>query len=237
MEQNLSTDVSLWQALRAGDTEARGRLVEENMQLVLWLAGRWRGRGVEWDDLCQAGAIGLMKAVDNFRPEYNCQFSTYAVPMIMGEIRRAVNGNSLLHISRSYREKQIKVWDASRRLTDELGREPTLTELAADLQIGESELAEVLAAAQKPLSLQGATDNEGELLEVLSADVSEAGWTERLALSEAMARLPSRQAYILRARYLREETQANIAVKLGISQVQVSRLEKQALRSLKKYLI
>lgn len=237
MEQNVSADVSLWQALRAGDTEARGRLIEENMQLVFWLAGRYRGRGTEWEDLCQAGAIGLMKAVDNFCPEYNCKFSTYAVPMIMGELRRAVSSNSLLHISRSYREKQIRVAEANRRLTAKLGREPALGELAEFLEMSAQELAEVLAAAQKPLSLQGGAEDEPSPQEMVAVEDGEAGWTERLALNEAMARLPSRLAYILRARYLREETQVHIAAGLGISQVQVSRLEKQALQKLKNYLL
>lgn len=237
MEEMTAADLSLWQSAQAGDTAARGQLIEKNIQLVFWLAGRYRGRGVEWDDLCQVGAIGLMKAVDNFCPKYNCRFSTYAVPMIMGELRRAVSGNSLLHISRSYREKQIQVADANRVLTARLGREPLLSELAEFLQMTESELAEVLAAAQKPLSLQGAAE-EGQAPEnFLAADDDEAGWAERLALGAAVERLPSRQAYILRARYIKEETQASIAAKLGISQVQVSRLEKQALRELKKHLI
>lgn len=242
MAQNIQAnygDAMLWQAAQNGDAKARERLVADNMQLVFWLAGRFRGRGLEWEDLCQVGAIGLLKAVDNFRPEYDNRFSTYAVPMIMGELRRALRDNGLLHISRSYKEKIGHINAAGKKLSAALLREPTLSELAEYLKMPEGELTEILAAAKKPLSLQGEAgeDSEGkaELLNILAADDGEDIWVSRLTLKAAIAELPPRLGYILRARYFSEETQAAIAGRLGISQVQVSRLEKQALKTLKLY--
>lgn len=242
MAENLPAAVAeeaLWERLQAGDNAARERLVADNMQLVFWLAGRFRGRGLDWDDLCQVGAIGLLKAVDNFHPEYNNRFSTYAVPMIMGELKRALRDDGLLHISRSYKEKLARVNEAGRELNARLLREPTMSELAAYLDMAESELAEVLAAAQKPLSLQAPTgdgnEDRPELLDLLADEDGEEVWARRITLKAALTKLPPRLGYILKARYFREETQAAIAARLGISQVQVSRLEKQALQSLKAY--
>lgn len=228
----------LWQRLKAGDAAAREQILADNMQLVFWLAGRFRGRGLEWDDLCQVGAIGLLKAIDNFHPEYQNRFSTYAVPLIMGELKRALRDNGLLHISRSYKEKLARVNTAASTLGAKLGREPSLSELAAQLNMTEAELGEVLAAAKKPLSLQAPAaenDDNTELINILASADGEELWARRLTLQAAFARLPARLSYILRARYIEEQTQAVIAKRLNISQVQVSRLEKQALKSLKDY--
>ncbi|MBQ2888411.1 MAG: sigma-70 family RNA polymerase sigma factor [Firmicutes bacterium] len=239
---NAVREAELWQLLQAGDKSARDELMAANMQLVFWLARRFTGRGLEWDDLCQVGAIGLLKAIDNFRPEYNNRFSTYAVPMIMGELRRALRDDSLLHISRSYKEKIAQIAAAGQAMLAELGREPTISELAARLQLTEGEIVDVLDAARKPISLEtplnNAADNhEGEaaLLNLLAADDGEDVWVSRLALQDACERLPQRLRYIMEARYYKEETQAVIAGRLGISQVQVSRLEKQALLLLRAY--
>ena len=196
---------------------------------------------MDWDDLCQVGAIGLLKAIDNFRPEYNNRFSTYAVPMIMGELRRALRDDGLLHISRSYKEKIAQIAAAGQTMLAELGREPTISELAARLQLPEGEIVDVLDAARKPISLEtplnSADEQEGEaaLLNLLAADDGEDVWVSRLALQEACERLPQRLRCIMEARYYKEETQAVIAARLGISQVQVSRLEKQALLLLRAY--
>lgn len=227
-------ETALWQRCKCGEAAARDKLITDNMQLVFWLARRFVGRGAEWDDLCQAGAMGLVKAVDNFCPTAGNKFSTYAVPLILGELKRLLRGNNLLHISRAYTDKAALVSKADRKLAASLGREPTIAELAAEAAMTEPELAEVLAAVQRPLYLQGiyASDvsAEPELLD------GEDMWVDRLALQQAMAQIPYRLAYILRARYIKEEPQAVIAKKLGISQVQVSRLEKQALKQLKSRL-
>lgn len=234
-------DTARWQRLACGDQQAREELLAEHMQLVFWLARRYQGRGLEWDDLCQIGAIGLLKAIDNFRPEYNNKFSTYAVPMIMGELKRALRDDGLLHVSRSYKEKLAKIAGAAQRLLVALGRDATLSELSHELNMPEGEVAEALAAAQKPVSLSTPVgeDKEGgeglSLQNLLAAGETEENWVRRLSLQEAFAKLPQRLRYIMEARYFREETQAAIAARLGVSQVQVSRLEKQALGLLRDF--
>ncbi len=234
-------DAALWQRVAAGDRQAREELLAGHMPLVFWLARRYQGRGLEWEDLCQVGAIGLLKAIDNFRPEYNNRFSTYAVPLIMGELKRALRDDGLLHVSRSYKEKLAKIGAAGQTLLHELGREATLSELAAYLAMPEGEVAEALSAAQRPVSLSAPVvtakeDGEGVSLEsLLPGGDTEENWVRRLALQEAFAALPQRLRYIMEARYFREETQAAIAARLGVSQVQISRLEKQALARLKAF--
>ena len=234
-------DTARWQRLACGDKQAREELLSEHMQLVFWLARRYQGRGLEWDDLCQIGAIGLLKAIDNFRPEYNNKFSTYAVPMIMGELKRALRDDGLLHVSRSYKEKLAKIATAAQRLLVDLGRDATLSELSCELNMPEGEVAEVLSAAQKPVSLASPVGDDKEggeglaLQNLLAAGDTEDIWVRRLSLQEAFSKLPQRLRYIMEARYFREETQAAIAAKHGVSQVQVSRLEKQALGLLRDF--
>lgn len=239
---DINAEAEIWQQVRAGDKEARERLLEANMQLVFWLARRFMGRGFEWDDLCQIGVIGLLKAIDNFQPEYKNRFSTYAVPMILGELRRAVRDDGLLHVSRSYKERIAKIMQAGQKFLAEQGREPTVAELAELLQLSQSQIVLALEANQRPVSLQtplgeSARENkEATLLELLPDADGEEAWVQNIALQEAFARLPARLRYIMEARYYKEETQQQIASVLGISQVQVSRLEKQALSLLREYL-
>lgn len=240
---DINTDAEIWQRVRAGEMSARERLVEANMQLVFWLARRFMGRGFEWDDLCQIGTIGLLKAIDNFQPEYKNRFSTYAVPMILGELRRAVRDDSLLHVSCSYKEKIARILQAAQEFISLQGREPTMAELADILQLPQEQIVLALEANQRPLSLQtpiatadGRDDKETSLLETVPALDNEDKWVQNLALQEAFARLPARLRYVMEARYYKEQTQQQIATALGVSQVQVSRLEKQALRLLREYL-
>lgn len=229
----------IWEQVRCGDSAARDQVVMDNMQLVFWVARRFMGRGPEWEDLCQIGAIGLLKAVTNFRPEYNNQFSTYAVPMIMGEIRRALRDDSAVHVSRSCKERITRVTAARQDFLEKHGREATISELAQLLQLDESQVVLALEANQRPLSLQTPLDTDagdrGSLADILPSDESEEGWVSALLLREGMVRLPARLRFILEARYFREQTQSEIAACLGVSQVQVSRLEKQALRLLREY--
>lgn len=240
LKQNndINADAEIWRRVRAGDAEARERLVEANMQLVFWLARRFNGRGFEWDDLCQIGTIGLLKAIDNFQPEYKNRFSTYAVPMILGELRRALRDDGLLHISRSYKEKITQILQAGQEFLAAEGREPTIAELAEKLQMPQGQIVLALEANQRPLSLHTplAEDQNVSLLELMPANDGEEKWVQNLALQDAFARLPARLRYVMEARYYKEETQQRIAEALGVSQVQVSRLEKQALRLLREYL-
>ncbi len=240
---DINAEAEIWQQVRAGDNGARERLLDANMQLVFWLARRFVGRGFEWDDLCQIGVIGLLKAIDNFQPEYKNRFSTYAVPMILGELRRAVRDDGLLHVSRSYKERIAKILQAGQEFLAGQGREPTVAELAEILQLSQSQIVLALEANQRPVSLhaplgaEGARENkEATLLEMLPDGDGEEAWVQNLALQEAFARLPARLRYIMEARYYKEETQQQIASVLGVSQVQVSRLEKQALSLLREYL-
>ena len=213
------------------------------MQLVFWLARRFLGRACEWDDLCQIGTIGLLKAIDNFQPAYKNRFSTYAVPMILGELRRAVRDDSLLHVSRSYKERIAKILQAGQEFLFLQGREPTIAELADILQMPQEQIVLAMEANQRPISLQTPVsaegtrdDKESSLLEMVPASDNEEAWVQNLALQEAFARLPARLRYVMEARYYKELTQQQIARTLGVSQVQVSRLEKQALRLLREYL-
>lgn len=239
----LNEEPEIWQQVRSGNAgeraEARERLVEANMQLVFWLARRFVGRGCDWEDLCQIGTIGLLKAIDNFQPAFKNRFSTYAVPMILGELRRAIRDDTLLHVSRSYKEKMAKIMQAAQRFMEEQGREPTISELAALLELPQEQIVLAMEANQRPLSLQTPLDQEGgeaTLQELVPAADGEDDWVQSLALQQAFARLPERLGYIMEARYFKEQTQQQIAQSLGVSQVQVSRLEKQALRLLREYL-
>lgn len=240
---DINADAEIWQRVRAGDSAAREQLVEANMQLVFWLARRFLGRACEWDDLCQIGTIGLLKAIDNFQPAYKNRFSTYAVPMILGELRRAVRDDSLLHVSRSYKERIAKILQAGQEFLFLQGREPTIAELADILQMPQEQIVLAMEANQRPISLQTPVsaegtrdDKESSLLEMVPASDNEEAWVQNLALQEAFARLPARLRYVMEARYYKELTQQQIARTLGVSQVQVSRLEKQALRLLREYL-
>ncbi len=222
-------------------TKQREQMIEANRPLVYWVARRWAGsasgRGVEWDDLCQVGMLGLIKAVDNFRSESGCQFSTYAVPMIMGELRRYFRDNTMLHVSRGYKELLGRVRRAAAEWQKAQGQEATVGQLAEALGLAPEKIAEVLAAGAEPVSLQQELASGAELLERLpAAEPDEESWVQQLALREGLAALPARLQYIIKARFFEEQTQEVVAGRLGVSQVQVSRLEKQALRQLRRLL-
>ncbi len=226
-----------------GDPIAKEILVEKNARLVYSLVQRFLGRGFEKDDLCQVGIIGLLKAIDNFDLSYANCFSTYAVPMIIGEIKRAIRDDQPVHISRSYKELAYKIFKAKEAYTQQNGKEPSIRELAALLGITTAEVVVAMEANQKPTSLQvpveannsksqGAT---GELQDMIANGDGEDKWVDELQLRQIFKRLPERLQYIMMARYFKELTQEQIAQTLGVSQVQVSRLEKQALTMLRSY--
>lgn len=227
----------LLQAAREGDKEACGQVLEENAGLIWSIVRRYYGRGVEPDDLYQLGCLGFLKAVQGFDPSFGTQFSTYAVPKIAGEIRRFLRDDGAVKVSRSVKERGTAVRAAQQALSAELGREPTLSEIAARLDLTPEEVAQAQTASDAVTSLQSETGEGGLTLEgVLGTQGMEEALVERLTLREAMERLPQRERQVLALRYFRGMTQTGAARVLGVSQVQVSRLERRAVQKLREML-
>lgn len=222
-----------------GDRFARDRLVNCNLKLVFNLVKRFQNRGYELEDLFQIGCIGLMKAIDKFDLSYDVKFSTYAVPMIVGEIRRFLRDDSPVKVSRSVKELAYKVQQARERLTGKMGREPTVGEVAEDMGLSREEIVNALEAAQTPASIyETLHQDDGDpiyLLDQLHGEGDgETPWLDMIAVKELLDSLPERDRKILIWRFFEDKTQSDIAEKLGLSQVQVSRLERQALRKLRQ---
>ncbi|MEW6275249.1 MAG: RNA polymerase sporulation sigma factor SigF [Bacillota bacterium] len=223
---------------QAGDARARDRLVNCNLKLVFNLVKRFQNRGYELEDLFQVGCIGLMKAIDKFDLNYEVKFSTYAVPMIVGEIRRFLRDDNPVKISRSVKEAAYRVQKIRERLCKRLGREPSIGEVAAELGISREEVVTALEAAQSPASIyETLHQDEGDPIYLLDQLQSEANGEmpllERMAVKELLLNLPERDRKILTWRFFEDLTQVEVARRLGLSQVQVSRLERQALKKLK----
>lgn len=225
---------------KAGDEAARERIINCNLRLVFNLIQRFSNRGYELEDLFQIGTIGLIKAIDKFNPSYQVRFSTYAVPMIIGEIRRFLRDDGPIKISRSLKETGIRIRYAQEQLTKELGREPKLSEVAEKLELSPEQLTEALEATQYLTSIhEELYQDDGDAIYVIDqlADREEDGqFLDHLALEEVMDRLPEREKKILYLRFYRDQTQTEVAQKIGISQVQVSRLERSALKKVKEML-
>ena len=218
-----------------GDREASEALVEENSGLIWSVARRFLGRGTEADDLYQLGCLGFLKAVRGFDPAYGTQFSTYAVPKIAGEIRRFLRDDGPVKVSRGLKEQGACVRGARAQLAARLGREPTLSELGEETGLTPEEIAVAETAADPVISLQTETGDGGLTVEgMLTAGGEEEGLVERLTLRAALATLPEREQQVLALRYYRGMTQMNVARVLGVSQVQVSRLERRALERLRQ---
>ncbi len=236
MEQTLM----LLERVHAGDKEAREQLIEENMGLVYTVAQRFLGRGCEHDDLVQIGCIGLMKAVDKFDTEYDVKFSTYAVPMIMGEIRRHLrDNNSLLKVSRSLKESAAKAYYAREELERKSGREPTLEEIAAETGLGKEDLVLAMEAASGVESLSQTVysgDGTPVLLGDRVPDTQDRNeeLLNRMLLEQLLELLAPEEQRIIRLRYFEERTQMEIAKELGMTQVQVSRAEKRILKKMRE---
>ena len=228
---------SLLQAAQAGDNDACERLLLGNSGLIWSVARRYYGRGVDPEDLYQLGCLGFLKAVRGFDPDYGTQFSTYAVPKIAGEIRRFLRDDGPVKVSRGLKEQGMGIRAARVRLTGLLGREPTLSELAADTGLTAEEIACAETAAEPVVSLQAQVGEDGLTLEgLLTCGGEEEGVVERLALRAALTTLPDRERQVLALRYDRGMTQSAAARVLGVSQVQVSRLERRALERLRREL-
>ncbi|MGQ9824020.1 MAG: RNA polymerase sporulation sigma factor SigF [Desulfotomaculales bacterium] len=226
---------------QAGDAQARDRLVNCNLKLVFNLVKRFQNRGYDLEDLFQIGCIGLIKAIDKFDLNYDVKFSTYAVPMIIGEIRRFLRDDNPVKISRSVKEAAYRIQKARERLVKRLGREPTIGEVAGELGVSREEVVGALEAAQSPASIyETLHQDEGDpiyLLDQLRGETSEeVPLLERMMVNDLLASLPEREKQILTWRFFEDLTQMEVARRLGLSQVQVSRLERQALKKLKEML-
>lgn len=221
----------------AGDKAATATLVEDNTGLIWAVARRFFGRGVEPDDLFQLGSIGFLKAVSGYDPAFGTQFSTYAVPKIAGEIRRFLRDDGAVKVSRTLKERAVKIARARAELVEELGREPTLSELSEALGLEPEQIAEAETALAAVDSIQRETGERGLTLEdVLTDSPMEETVVERLALTQALSDLPDRERRVVLLRYFHGLTQDKIAPLLGVSQVQISRIEKKALAHLRAML-
>lgn len=224
---------------RAGDKEARQSMIEGNLRLVLSVVQRFSQRGENMDDLFQVGCIGLIKAIDNFDPAQQVRFSTYGVPMIIGEIRRYLRDNSSIRVSRSMRDTAYRVLQAREKLQREQQREPTVEQIARELGIRREEVVFAMDAVCDPVSLFEPIYSDGGdavcvMDQVRDTKNTDEDWLEQIALKEAMARLSERERQILALRYSDGKTQMEVSSEIGISQAQVSRLEKNAIKSIKK---
>ena len=232
------TDALLARA-KDGDSLAREKLVEGNLRLVLSVIQRFAGRGENADDLFQVGCVGLLKAVDNFDISQNVRFSTYGVPMIIGEIRRYLRDNSAIRVSRSMRDTAYRVLQAREKLQREQQREPTVEQIAHELGIRREEVVFAMDAVCDPVSLFEPIYSDGGdtmcvMDQVRDNKNTDEDWLEQIALKEAMSRLCERERQILALRYSDGKTQMEVSGEIGISQAQVSRLEKNAIKSIKK---
>lgn len=231
----------LFLAVKAGDQEAREKLVIGNLRLVLSVIQRFNNRGEYVDDLFQVGCIGLMKAIDNFDLSQNVKFSTYAVPMIIGEIRRYLRDNNPIRVSRSLRDIAYKALQVRDVLINRLAREPSLNEIAENLNVPREEVVYALDAIQEPVSLFEPIYHDGgdpiyvmdQISDVKNQDTN---WLEGISIKEAMRKLNEREKLILTLRFFEGKTQMEVAEEIGISQAQVSRLEKAALTHLRKFM-
>lgn len=222
---------------QAGDEKAREALITENAGLIWSVARRFMGRGAESDDLYQLGCLGFLKAVESFDPAYGTQFSTYAVPKIAGEIRRFLRDDGAVKVSRGLKEQAATIKTTRNQLTSALGREPTVQEISRQTGLSPEEIALAETATAATESIQRETGDEGFSLEdVLTDTESEEKMVERIALRQAIDRLPERECMVIKLRYFHCLTQERVAKVLTVSQVQVSRIEKKALEHLRQLL-
>jgi len=231
----------LFQRILKGDKEARELYIKGNLRLVLSIIQRFSNSNENVDDLFQIGCIGLMKAIDNFDISQNVKFSTYAVPMIIGEIRRYLRDNNSIRVSRSLRDTAYKAIYAKEALTKKNDKEPTVSEIANEIGISKEDIVFALDAIQSPVSLYEPVYSEGGDTLYIMDQVSdkknrEENWVEEISLKEALSKLSEREKSIIELRFYEGKTQMEVAKEICISQAQVSRLEKSALKSMKNYL-
>ena len=229
----------LFLKIKEGDKKAREKFINGNLKLVLSVVKKFNNRNENVDDLFQVGCIGLIKAIDNFDLSQNVLFSTYAVPMIIGEIRRHLRDNNSIRVSRSLRDIAYKALQAREALTTKNNREPTIEEIAKEIDIPKEEIANALDAIQDPVSLYEPIFNDGADSLYLMDQIGDTknlddNWVEDIAISEGLKKLNDREQMIIKKRFFDGKTQMEVADEIGISQAQVSRLEKSALHHMRK---
>ena len=232
---------TLFERIKSGDTQARELYIKGNLRLVLSVIKRFSASNENVDDLFQIGCIGLMKAIDNFETELGVKFSTYAVPMILGEIRRYLRDNTSIRVSRSLRDTAYKAIYARENYVKKNLREPTIHEIAEEIGIAKEDIVFAMDAIQSPMSLYDPVYTEGGDTLYVMDQISdkknkEENWVESIALAESMKCLNEREKHIVELRFFEGRTQMEVANEIGISQAQVSRLEKSALRTMRQYL-
>ena len=234
---NEEEKIELLRKIRNGDENAREALIKGNLRLVLSVIQRFTGRGEPPDDLFQVGCIGLIKAIDNFSLEFGVKFSTYAVPMILGEIKRYIRDSGQLRVSRSLRDLAYRAMQAKEQLTNEKKRDPTIEEIAERIESKREDVVIALEAVTEPVSLYEPVFSEGGdtiyVMDQIGDKNDDNNWLEEIALKEAIASLGNREKRILSLRFFQGKTQVEVANEIGISQAQVSRLEKGALNKIK----
>ena len=231
----------LFPQVHSGDIAARHEFIQGNLRLVLSVIQRFHNRGESVDDLFQVGCIGLIKAMDNFDVRQPVKFSTYAVPMIIGEIRRYLRDNNPIRVSRSLRDTAYKALQARDRLAFQNGSDPSVQEIAQEMQVREEDVVFALEAIQDPVSLHEPVYQEsGDAIYIMDQvkddRVSENDWVRSLSIRQAMNKLGERERNIIKQRFFSGKTQMEVADEIGISQAQVSRLEKAALQQMRKYI-
>ena len=229
----------LFKKIKQGDLEAREKFINGNLRLVLSVLQRFNGRTENMDDLFQVGCVGLIKSIDNFDLSLNVQFSTYAVPMIIGEIRRYLRDNNPIRVSRSVRDLAYKALQAREKLTKELNKEPTIEQIAKEIGVNREEIVFSFEAIQDPLSLQEPVFNDGTesiyiMDQVKDSKNSDEKWADVITIEQAMKKLNEREKMIINKRFFDGRTQMEVAEEIGISQAQVSRLEKSAISHIKR---
>lgn len=233
--------MALLKRAKGGDMDAREQLIAGNLRLVLSVIQKFTNRGENVDDLFQVGCIGLIKAIDNFNTDLDVRFSTYGVPMIVGEIRRYLRDNSSLRVSRSMRDTAYKVLQTKEKFMAEHQREPTVEEIAKELEIRREDVVFAMDAIMDPVSLYEPVYSDGGdticvMDQVKDGKNTDEGWLEQIALKDAINRLTDREKHILSLRFFEGKTQMEVSAEVGISQAQVSRLEKNAISQIKKNL-
>ena len=235
LKENEKTE--LLRKAHSGDSAARDKLIEGNLRLVLSVVQRFANRGENMDDLFQVGVIGLIKAIDNFNLDLDVRFSTYAVPMCIGEIRRYLRDDNPVRVSRSMRDTAYKAMQVKERLTNELGKEPPVEDIAKELGMKKSDVVLALEAIVDPVSLYEPVYNDGGdtiyVMDQVGDNSSDSDWIDEIMIKQELSNLDSREHKILYMRFMQGKTQMETASEIGISQAQVSRLEKNALKRIK----
>ena len=228
----------LLKRVKSGDDTARDKLINGNLRLVLSVIQRFTGRGENLDDLFQVGCIGLIKSIDNFDITQNVRFSTYAVPMIIGEIRRYLRDNNSVRVSRSIKDTAYKAMQVKERLTSKNQKEPTVQEIAKELEIPVEDVVIALESIVSPISLYDPVYSDGGdtiyVLDQVGDNNDDRNWLDEIALKEAIKNLGEREKHILSLRFMQGKTQMEVSEEIGISQAQVSRLEKSALQRIRQ---